>query len=77
MDGECRFQGPLFLHASVHHAWRDEKRPLPQRSQHMLDALKLNVPGTLRFMAACTLADHAADLCHRRARKSAACAEGS
>ena len=57
MDGECRFQGPLFLHGSVHHEWREEATPLGDRPQHMLNALKLNVPGTLRFMAECTLAD--------------------
>ena len=50
MDGECRFQGPLFLHGSVHHFWRQENAPLPERPQHMLNSLKLNVPGTMRSL---------------------------
>jgi len=57
MDGELRFQGPIFLHGSVHHHWRDVQRPLPERPQHMLNSLKLNVPGTVRFMAQCMLED--------------------
>jgi hypothetical protein len=57
MDGELRLKGPLYLHGSVHHAWRNEAAPLPERPQHMLNALKLNLPGTIRFMAECALED--------------------
>lgn len=44
MDGECRFQGPLFLHGSVHHSWREENDLLPERPQHMLAKILISQP---------------------------------